>query len=260
MTDKVQKIREEVEKLKSQLLRGACFSQIAMETICKEEAYDEVIAILDTMQEEPVSKDLEKAAANSYYHHHAFAIEAFIEGANWQKKQDDHPLTIAHMAGVEEGKDLMKQGEQKPAENGEPILTEFEAELYTTFSDIWQGYMLGKEINVAEVVKEHSAELLEAANKQKLAEWGDENEDVRNELIRYFESLTQCLSTEERHKENRRWLNWLKSLSFQNLWKPNEEQLYWLKWSVHRLPDTEKANEAEAVLEELLEQLKKLKG
>ena len=56
MTDKVQKIREEVEKLKSQLLRGVCASQIAMETRCKEEAYNEVLAILDTMQEEPVSK------------------------------------------------------------------------------------------------------------------------------------------------------------------------------------------------------------
>lgn len=55
MKDKVQKIREEVEKLKSQLLRGACSSQIAMETICKEEAYNEVLSILDTMQEEPVS-------------------------------------------------------------------------------------------------------------------------------------------------------------------------------------------------------------
>lgn len=55
MTDKVQKIREGVEKLKSQLLRGACSSQIAMETMCKEEAYNEVLAILDTMQEEHVS-------------------------------------------------------------------------------------------------------------------------------------------------------------------------------------------------------------
>lgn len=56
--DKVQRIREEVERLKSQLLRGACSSQIAMETMCKEEAYNEVLAILDTMQEEPVSEDL----------------------------------------------------------------------------------------------------------------------------------------------------------------------------------------------------------
>ena len=59
MADKVQKIRGEVEKLKSQLLRGACSSQISMETMCKEEAYNEVLAILDTMQEEPVSIDFE---------------------------------------------------------------------------------------------------------------------------------------------------------------------------------------------------------
>lgn len=53
MTDIVQKIREAVEKLKSQLLRGACSSQVAMETRCKEEAYNEVLAILDSMKEEP---------------------------------------------------------------------------------------------------------------------------------------------------------------------------------------------------------------
>jgi hypothetical protein len=55
MTEK-EKIREEIEKLKSQLLRGACSSQIAMETRCKEEAYNEVLAILDTTQEEPKFK------------------------------------------------------------------------------------------------------------------------------------------------------------------------------------------------------------
>ena len=52
MTDK-EKFRKEVEKLKSQLLRGACSSQITMETMCKEEAYNEVLAILDIIQEEP---------------------------------------------------------------------------------------------------------------------------------------------------------------------------------------------------------------
>ena len=54
MTDK-EKFRKEIEKLKSNLIHGACSSQIAMETRCKEEAYNEVLAILDAMQEEPVS-------------------------------------------------------------------------------------------------------------------------------------------------------------------------------------------------------------
>lgn len=56
MTDKVEKIREEVEKLKSNLIYGACSSQIAMETRCKEEAYNDVLAIFDTMQKELISE------------------------------------------------------------------------------------------------------------------------------------------------------------------------------------------------------------
>ena len=57
MTEKVQKIREEIAILKSNLIHGACASQIAMETRCKEEAYNEVLAILDTTQEEPINYD-----------------------------------------------------------------------------------------------------------------------------------------------------------------------------------------------------------
>ena len=108
MTDKVQKIREGVKKLKSQLLRGACSSQIAMETMCKEEAYNEVLAILDSMQEEPVSEDLEEASKEwlipqldkSYTnygeakmmeltHFDGYAMLDAIEfGAKWQKEKE----------------------------------------------------------------------------------------------------------------------------------------------------------------------------
>lgn len=62
LMDNIQKIREKIVRLKSNLMYGACSSQIAMETRCKEEAYNEVLAILDAMQEEPVSEDLEKAS------------------------------------------------------------------------------------------------------------------------------------------------------------------------------------------------------
>ena len=94
MTDKVRKIREKVERLKSQLLRGACSSQIAMEIRCKEEAYNEMLAIIDSLQEEPVSNDLEEAA--SQYPSVIRTISpqweselenAFKAGAKWQKKQ-----------------------------------------------------------------------------------------------------------------------------------------------------------------------------
>ena len=94
MTDKVQKIREGVKKLKSQLLRGACSSQIAMETMCKEEAYNEVLAILDSMQEEPVSEDLEEAAKEyaKAKHQNEALIDIlsmdFKAGAQWQKQKE----------------------------------------------------------------------------------------------------------------------------------------------------------------------------
>lgn len=92
MTDKVQKIREEVERLKSNLMYGACSSQIAMETRCKEEAYNEVLAILDTMQEEPASKDLEGEVAaflDQYtYPREEVDFSSFARHiAQWQKQQ-----------------------------------------------------------------------------------------------------------------------------------------------------------------------------
>jgi len=51
MTDKekLEYIKVEIEKLKEQLIRGACSSQIVMETRCKEEAYNEVLAIFNSL-------------------------------------------------------------------------------------------------------------------------------------------------------------------------------------------------------------------
>lgn len=46
------KLKSKIEGLKSNLIHGACSSQIAMETRCKEEAYNEVLAIIGSMQEE----------------------------------------------------------------------------------------------------------------------------------------------------------------------------------------------------------------
>ena len=70
-----------------------------METRCKEEAYNKVFAILDTMQEEPVSEDLEEEI-EQYCLHHGY-LDSFKDCsytfneqvgdiaryfANWQKE------------------------------------------------------------------------------------------------------------------------------------------------------------------------------
>ena len=60
----IETIRAEIERLKGQLIRGACAAQIEMETNCKEEAYDEVLAILDTLEEQPV--ELEEEIENYF--------------------------------------------------------------------------------------------------------------------------------------------------------------------------------------------------
>lgn len=47
--NKIEEAIVKIEELKSQLIRGACSSQIAMETACKEEAYNEVLDILNSI-------------------------------------------------------------------------------------------------------------------------------------------------------------------------------------------------------------------
>ena len=46
----IEEIRKEILRRKGLLVRGACSAQIQMETACKDEAYDEVLAILDTIE------------------------------------------------------------------------------------------------------------------------------------------------------------------------------------------------------------------
>ena len=91
MTDKVQKIREEVERLKLCTMdeHMKFYSEAAeaeYNALCKVEK------IIDSLQEEPVSKELEEASRNyadneEYGDDVYFAIEAaFKAGANWQKE------------------------------------------------------------------------------------------------------------------------------------------------------------------------------
>lgn len=118
MTDKVQKIREEVVRLKSNLIYGACASQIAMETYCKEEAYDEVLAILDTIREESVSEDLEEAAdeyapdfSNSIASKAAVDAvrDAFKAGSKWQKEKDNEEKVLTYKHGFNDCKEHIEE-------------------------------------------------------------------------------------------------------------------------------------------------------
>lgn len=60
----IDQIKAEIERLKGQLIRGACAAQVQLETTCKEEAYNEVLSFLDTLQEQPVKIDIRKELAS----------------------------------------------------------------------------------------------------------------------------------------------------------------------------------------------------
>jgi len=87
--NKVEKIKAEIERLKKSLPWGSCASQLSMECNCKNEAYNEVLSYIDTLEKEPVSNDLEEAAKN--YEEDAIFYAArrisdfFKAGAQWKK-------------------------------------------------------------------------------------------------------------------------------------------------------------------------------
>ena len=105
--------------------------------------------------------------------------------------------------------------------------------------------------------------------KGEKSAWSEEDAYLLNETIQHLKLLIEidkakhCACDVQYYQRD---IDWLKSLkdrvgceaNFTTTWKPSEEQIHWLKWAKNTMPDTEIANEAEAVLEDLLEQLKKL--
>lgn len=88
MTDK-EKIRAEIERLKKENETYVDKDYAESQKWHMHGAYHvlfELSNFIDSITEEPVSEDLEKAADNCYYHNHAYARESFIEGAQWQKE------------------------------------------------------------------------------------------------------------------------------------------------------------------------------
>ena len=91
-----------------------------------------------------------------------------------------------------------KQDEQKHQEDDDIELTDFEADLFSAFSDGWQTYLFDKDgLNVAQWAKEHSSELLESA-KRTLSEWSEEDTETpqkrwkpSDEQMRYLASAIE---------------------------------------------------------------------
>jgi len=145
------------------------------------------------------------------------------------KEQRDLLFQKMKEAGYEwdaEKKEL-KKIEQKKEDASE--LTEFEAELFSMMSDAWQGYLRGEEVNIAEIVKEHSSELLERANEQKPA-WNEGDEKMLSNIINCIKNLPifyESINIDGEDKTTERFIcdaiNWLKSIKDRVQPQPKQE-------------------------------------
>ena len=121
MTDKVQKIREEVERLKewNNNVRNSTRHMTLQEEDFnrgKHSSYLEILNFIDSLQEEPVSEELEKVSEAYVLDDYIkpwreLVKEAFKAGAKWQKSQDQSTIELAEdhamLAGMEKMKEEM---------------------------------------------------------------------------------------------------------------------------------------------------------
>ena len=135
------------------------------------------------------------------------AIEDVIKNITKNKEAATKFLKLAGI--MDENGELaeMYRSEQEPAEmdNEETELSDFESELFSAFSDGWQQYLHGEEVNVAQWAKEHSAQLLNAAKQElKLVDWGEEEQNL-NVCLSYIndETLRQWLKDAIHTKRNK---------------------------------------------------------
>ena len=118
--DNLEKVKQEIERLKRQLIRGACAAGIAMEMSCKEEAYNEILSFIDSLQDDS------KVVKNDHFDELDKEIREYINAqksdvfrdvayhfANWQKQQDQETIELAEdhamLAGMEKMKEQMTE-------------------------------------------------------------------------------------------------------------------------------------------------------
>lgn len=127
-------------------------------------------------------------------------------------------------------------------------LTEFESGLFSAFSDGWQQYLGGEEVNVVEWAKEHSPELLSLAKKQ-LLQTGElltqEHHEKLMEILR--EECKKGLPRWKKASGKERFSERMIVLAGDNdLWCTNyaEEGEYYLPFSdLEKLPKEDESHE-----------------
>lgn len=128
MTDK-KLIRAEIERK-----RASYFGNATTFTIAQKMVLTELLSFIDSMQEEPVSEDLEEAADNYARKNPAYAVDKwgnwsacnrekpkfdFMAGAKWQKQQDQETIELAEDHAMFAGMEKMKEQMMAKAVNAQ---------------------------------------------------------------------------------------------------------------------------------------------
>ena len=147
------------------------------------------------------------------------------DGKEWIKYQSD--AEDGYKVYEPDNLELVCELEQQPAEldNKEMGMSDFESELFSAFSDAWQQYLHGEEVDAVQWTKEHSAQLLNAAKQElKPAEWNEEDEGMLNCII-----VTLCEESHGGRETNNKMVTWLenrlKFLRPQPHWRPTKRQI-----------------------------------
>lgn len=105
--------------------------------------------------------------------------------------------------------------EQKPAWSEKDELSCFESALLTAFSDAWQSYLLGEEVNIGQWAKEHSKKLLESAKEELKGHnsaWSGEDSTYYDDICEILINLIHSETAKINKNVVQRDLDWLTSL------------------------------------------------
>ena len=124
MKDKIQKIREVIEK-RYEYWREKELNSHSIESEIRMSECQHLLLILDSLQEEPVNEDLEDFALQYAGHHAPYdscmqeVKDAVKAGANWQEAKDQSTIELAEEHAMLAGMEKMREEMMAKAVDGE---------------------------------------------------------------------------------------------------------------------------------------------
>ena len=258
----IDRIKEEIDKLRLALPWGACSAQKAAEALFKDEAYNEVMDALDRIVPQPGDGAPAQIGDEKTYR---ALVERIYSDVNELIKGADKRLYIELLEKQKDHfRDDTKMIEQKPEDD----------KAFEEWIDDWwkhnkvnnpDSYDKGDEIQFDERGFKNFCRGIRNMYQQKPAEWSEEDEKMRNLAIEWAETMSGRFSFVDMDSTDFcKIATWLKSLrpvskeSLQSHWKPSEEQIVTLeKWLKDKQFDGA-SRYVYPIFESLYEQLKKL--